>query len=79
MCVMPSTKSIHVSRMSTSLVGAKTGDVQELAIGRRMKKDAFAAIIEGVLKEHGKEDAEGCWCKYTALFHSAADLKSLGG
>jgi hypothetical protein len=38
--------------MSTSLVGAKTGDVQELAIGRRMKKDAFAAIIERV---------EGAW------------------
>ena len=48
--------------MSTLVTGldAETGDVKELAIRSCVKKDPLPAVLEGILKEHGKEDAEEC-------------------
>ena len=58
-------------------LGAEMGNVKEPTIRSCVKKDPLPAVRKGILKEHGKEDAEECWCQYTALFHSTADLKGL--
>ncbi|KAH9488501.1 hypothetical protein Btru_062248 [Bulinus truncatus] len=43
-----------------------------------MDVNTLAAILEDVLEEHGKENAEECRCKDAALFYSAADWEGLG-
>ena len=55
-----------------------TSNVEELAIGSSVDIHSLAAVLEGVLKEHGEEDAKKHWCKDTTLFNTVADRKGLG-
>lgn len=40
--------------------------------------DILTAVLEGILKENGEEDAEDCWREGTALVYSAIDGEGLG-
>ena len=59
-------------------LGAEADDVKELAVGPGVDVYSLAAILEGVLEEHGKEDPEERRRKDAALFYPAADRKDLG-
>ena len=60
-------------------LGMEAGNVKELAIDPGVDVYSLAAVLEGVLEEHGEEDAEERRCKDAALFYPAADRKGLGG
>ena len=60
-------------------LGTEASDVTELAVGPGMDVYSLAAVLEGVMKEHGEKDAEERRRNYAALFYSAADRKGLGG
>ena len=51
----------------------ETGDVEQRVVGPGVNIDSLAAVLEGVLEEHGEEDTKERRCEDTALFHSAAD------
>ena len=59
-------------------LGTEAGDVKELAVGPGVDVYSLAAVLEGVLEEHGEEYAEERQHKDAALFYPAANRKGLG-
>ena len=53
------------------------GNVEELAVSSSVDIHPFTAVFEGVLQEHGEEDAKKCWRKDTALLNTTVDRKGL--
>ena len=65
--------------MSTSvtLVLAETGNVEQPAVDPGVNIDSVAAVLEGVLEEHGEDDTKDRRRKDAALFHSSAAMEGL--
>ena len=55
-----------------------SSNVEKLAVSPGVDVDSLAAVLEGVLEEHGEKDTEKCWPKDAPLFHPAADCEGFG-
>ena len=51
----------------------QSGNVEELAVTPGVDVDSLAAVLEGILEEHGEKNAEKCRRKDAPLFHPAAN------
>ena len=60
-----------------TLVLAETGNVEQPAVDPGENIDSVAAVLEGVLEEHGEDDTKDRRRKDAALFHSAAAMEGL--
>lgn len=49
----------------------------ELSISSRVDVNAFCAVVEGELKQHGDENAEEVWYENAALFYPVLTEKDL--
>ena len=72
MCDARAASSVKsILQISTSYfgLGTEADDVKELAVGPGVDVYSLAAVLEGVLDDHGEEDTEERQYKDAALFY----------